>query len=169
MTATIQMRRTQENSGDYNVFAAKGDEPIKGLALHFDILEAGDLLDADYIEVTVEEGGALELTPEKTTSATVKVVNKPAVRHAYIEPTFLNGFESFDFEESSMDVDGIPVLGISNVTASDEETYDESVSTSAQDAADALFGDSDESDESEADADDEEEVEISDEELDIAN
>lgn len=169
---SIQMRTTSESSGDYRVYAAKGDEPIKGLAVHFDLVEAGDLMDADYIEVEVSEGGAVELTPASTTTATVKAVNKPAIRHAYIEPTFLSQFGDFEFEGESTDLDAVPTIGISGLSASDEDTYEESVSTSAEDAADALFGEgeSQDSDEAEAESDEgdeAEEVEVSDDELGI--
>ena len=166
MSETIQMRTTQEQSGDYRVYAAKGDDPIKGLALHTDLVERLDG-EPDYIAVTVSEDGAVALDAEKFTGSTFRLSNQPAVRHAYVTPQFAAGFGMDDIPtEETFDVEGFPSIGISDLSASDEETYDEEQNSSAEDAADALFGDS--TDEAEAD-DEEEEVEISDEELDIAN
>lgn len=170
MSETIQMRTTQEQSGDYRVFAAKGDEPIKGLALHTDLVERIDG-EPDYIAVTVSEDGAVALEAEKFTGSTFRLSNQPAVRHAYVTPQFAAGFGMKDVPtEETFDVEDFPTIGISDLSASDEDTYDEETNSSAEDAADALFGDSQDSEDSEAEADesDEEEVEISDEELDIA-
>lgn len=173
MSETIQMRTTQEQSGDYRVYAAKGDEPVKGLALHADLIDRLDG-EPDYVAVTIEEGGAVALEAEKFTGSTFRLSNQPAVRHAYVTPQFVAGFD-FDGDmptDETFDVEGFPAIGISDLSASDEETYDEEQNSSAEDAADALFGEGDgDSDEAEADADDsdeEETVEISDEELDIA-
>jgi hypothetical protein len=167
MSETIQMRTTQEQSGDYRVYAAKGDEPIKGLALHTDLVSRLDG-DVDYISVEVSEGGAVALDAEKFTGSTFRLSNQPAVRHAYVTPQFAAGFGMDDIPtEETFDVEGFPAIGISDLSASDEETYDEEQNSSAEDAADALFGESDgDSEESE---DEEEVAEISDEELDIAS
>lgn len=166
MSETIQMRTTQEQSGDYRVYAAKGDDPIKGLALHGDLIERIDG-NVDYIEVTIAEGGAVELEPEKFTGSTFRLSNQPAVRHAYVTPQFMAGFGMDDIPtEETFDVDGFPAVGIAGLESSDEDTYDEEQNSSAEDAAEALFGEESESDESEAAQ--EQEVEISDEELDIA-
>jgi len=175
MSETIQMRTTQEQSGDYRVFAAKGDDPVKGLALHTDLTDRLEG-EPDYVAVTFEEGGAIELEAEKFTGSTFRVSNQPAVRHAYFEPQFVAGF---DFEgdlptEETFDVEGFPAIGISDLSVSDEETYDEEQNTSAEEAADALFGDADADSDEEADAEAEgesdeesEEVGISDEEIGI--
>jgi len=168
MSETIQMRTTQEQSGDYRVYAAKGDEPIKGLALHTDLIERLDG-EPDYVAVTVSEDGAVALNAEKFTGSTFRLSNQPAVRHAYVTPQFAAGFGMDDIPtEETFDVEGFPSIGISDLSVSDEETYDEETNSSADEAADALFGDSEDSEDSEADADDEEEVEIADEELGIA-
>jgi len=169
MSETIQMRTTQEQSGDYRVYAAKGDEPIKGLALHTDLVERLDG-EPDYIAVTVSEDGAVALDAEKFTGSTFRLSNQPAVRHAYVTPQFVAGFGMDDIPtEETFDVEGFPSLGISDLSVSDEETYDEETNSSADEAADALFGDADgDSDEAEADESDDEEVEIADEELGIA-
>jgi hypothetical protein len=169
MSETIQMRTTQEQTGDYRVYAAKGDEPIKGLALHTDLIERLDG-EPDYVAVTVEEGGAVALNAEKFTGSTFRLSNQPAVRHAYVTPQFAAGFGMDDIPtEETFDVEGFPAIGISDLSVSDEETYDEETNSSADDAADALFGESDgDSDEAEADADEEDEdVGISDEEVGI--
>lgn len=170
MSETIQMRTTQEQSGDYRVYAAKGDEPIKGLALHTDLIERLDG-EPDYVAVTIEEGGAVALNAEKFTGSTFRLSNQPAVRHAYVTPQFAAGFGMEDIPtEETFDVEGFPSIGISDLSVSDEETYDEETNSSADEAADALFGDSEDSEDSEAEADDEaEEAEIADEELGIAN
>lgn len=173
MSETIQMRTTQESSGDYRVFAAKGDEPIKGLALHTDLVSRLDG-EPDYVAVTVEEGGAVALNAEKFTGSTFRLSNEPAVRHAYITPQFAAGFGMEEVPtEETFDVEGFPTIGISDLSVSDEDTYDEAQDSSAEEAADALFGESD-GDSEEAEADDEEEAEeaeeaeVSDEEIGIA-
>lgn len=170
MSETIQMRTTQEQSGDYRVYAAKGDDPIKGLALHTDLISRLDG-EPDYVAVTIEEGGAVELNAEKFTGSTFRLSNQPAVRHAYVTPQFAAGFGMDEIPtEETFDVEGFPSIGISDLSVSDEETYDEETNSSADEAADALFGDSEDSEDSEAEADDEaEEAEIADEELGIAN
>lgn len=180
MTDSIQMRQTGE-SGDYHVFAAKGDEPVKGLALHKTLT---DELDHDfsadesgstegYVEVELSDDGAVDLEAEKFTGSTFRVSNQPAVRHAYFTPRFVQGY-GYDGDlptEETFDVDGFPSIGISGLSVSDEDTYDETVQESADDAKAALFGESDDSDEAEADSDesDEEEVEVSDEEIGIVD
>ena len=164
MSETIQMRTTQEQSGDYRVYAAKGDDPIKGLALHTDIVSRVEG-DVDYLAVTIEEGGAVSLEAEKFTGSTFRLSNQPAVRHAYVTPQFAAGFGMDEIPtEETFDVEGFPAVGISNIEASDEETYDEETNSSADEAADALFGDDDSDD-----SDEEEQVEVSDDELGIAN
>ena len=169
MSETIQMRTTQEQSGDYRVYAAKGDEPIKGLALHTDLVERLDG-EPDYIAVTVSEDGAVCLDAERCSGSTFRLSSQPAVRHGYVTPQFVAGFGMEDIPtEETFDVEAFPSIGISDLSASDEEAYDEEQNSSAEDAADALFGEGEDSDEAEADADEEENVEISDEELDIAN
>lgn len=176
MTESIIMRTTDEQSGEYRVYAAAevgGETPIKGLALHQDIVEAvvGDI---DYIEAEVEEGGNVSLDPDKATSATVRVANLPAVRHAYLSPEFLSQFdEGFEFEGEETDLDAVPSVGLASIESSSEDAYesDKEDRSSAEDAAEALVGgsdgesaeDSDESDESE-----DEEVDIAPEELGIA-
>lgn len=171
MSETIQIRTTQEQSGDYRVYAAKGDEPIKGLALHTDLIER--LESPDYVAVTIEEGGAIELDAEKFTGSTFRLSNEPAVRHAYVTPQFAQAFGMDEVPtEETFDVDGFPSIGISDLSASDEDAYDEEQNSSAEEAAEALFGDESGSEveetESEPDEDsDEEEVEISDEEVGI--
>jgi hypothetical protein len=186
---TIQMRTTQEQSGDYRVYAAKGDDPIKGLALHTDLLERLDG-EPEHVAVTVSEDGAVALDAEKFTGSTFRLSNEPAVRHAYVTPAFAQSFgmESEDVPtEETFDTDAFPSIGISNLEVSDEQTYDEEQNSSAEDAAEALFGEESESEESEqeeADADEsadepaeeseadeseeDEDVEISDEEIGIA-
>jgi hypothetical protein len=168
------MRTTQEQSGDYRVYAAKGDDPIKGLALHTDLLDRLDG-EPDYVAVTVSEGGAVALDAEKFTGSTFRLSNEPAVRHAYVTPAFAQSFGMDEVPtEETFDVDGFPSIGISNLAVSDEQTYDEEQNSSAEDAADALFGEESESEQEEADADEseadeseEEDVEISDEEIGI--
>lgn len=175
MTETIQMRQTGE-SGDYHVFAAKSDEPVKGLALHasltdeldHDFSEADDGSVEGYVEVEFEEGGAVSLEAEKFTGSTFRASNKPAVRHVYFTPEFAASFGMSDVPtEETFDVDGFPSIGISNLALSDEESYDE-VQDSADDAKAALFGDSDEadaSDESDEETSEEEQVEVAKEEI----
>mgnify|MGYP006430851699 CR=1 FL=1 len=180
MSETIQMRTTQEQSGDYRVFAAKGDDPVKGLAIHTDLIDRLDG-EPDYVAVTFEEGGAIQLEAEKFTGSTFRVSNQPAVRHAYFEPQFVAGFD-YDGDlptEETFDCEGFPAIGISDLSVSDEETYDEEQNTSAEEAADALFGegeadDSDEENDAEngdtdnsEPADESEEVGVSDEEIGI--
>lgn len=174
MSETIQMRTTQEQSGDYRVYAAKGDDPIKGLALHDDLTERLDG-EPEYVAVTIEEGGAVSLDAEKFTGSTFRLSNDPAVRHAYVTPAFAQSFGMDEVPtEETFDVEGFPSIGISDLSISDEETYDEEQNSSADEAADALFGESQdgaeaEDSESEPDEDSEEEVEISDEEVGITN
>lgn len=171
MSDTIQMRQTGE-SGDYYVFAAKGDEPVKGLALHSDITDrlGGEFESGDqHIAVTFEEDASVPLEAEKFTGSTFRVANQPAVRHAYFTPQFVASYGMDDIPtEETFDVEGFPNLGLSNVELSDEDTYDEETNTSAEDAANALLGESDDSDEQEADDSDEERVELSDEEVGLA-
>jgi hypothetical protein len=170
MSETIQMRTTQEESGDYRVYAAKGDNPIKGLAIHHDITSRLD--SAEYVEVSLVEGeGAVTFEAYGATSATVKIRSGTAARNGYVEPRFLQGYDSsFSFDGKDTDLDSMPTFAIESISASDESTYDDSQSTSADDAAEALFGDSDDSEATEADSeeDEEETVEVSDEEIDIA-
>lgn len=173
MSDTIQMRQTGE-SGDYYVFAAKGDEPVKGLALHTDLterLDGGAFESGDqYVAVTFDEGGAIELEAEKFTGSTFRVSNQPAVRHAYFTPRFAASYGMDDIPtEETFDVEGFPAVGISDLELSDEDTYDEETNSTADEAADALFGDESESEESEAEESDEEQVEVSDEELGIVD
>lgn len=176
MSDSIQMRQTGV-SGDYHVFAAKGDEPVKGLALHKSIT---DELDADfsededgdvsgYVEVELSDEGAIDLEAEKFTGSTFRLANQPAVRHAYLTPHFVSGY-GYDGDmptDETFDVEGFPSISISAVSLSDEDTYDESVTETADDAVEALFGEGEESDADEGDESDEEEVEISDEEIGI--
>jgi hypothetical protein len=176
MSETIQMRTTQEQSGDYQVYAAAtigGVQTVKGLAIHDDI---SGQIDADYIEVTFDGEGAVSLSPDKATSATVRfATDGVAVRHAYVEPTFLAQFGDFDFDGEDTDLDTVPAFGISAIEPSSEEAYeqDKEEQSSAEDAADALLGTSDagsEADsESEPDEDSEEQVEVSDDELGIVD
>lgn len=174
MSETIQMRTTQEQSGDYRVFATAtvgGEQPVKGLALHTDITDR--LESADYVEVTLSNDGAVALSPDKATSATVRfrTDDGPAVRHVYVSPQFLAQFGDFEFEGEDTDLDAVPSLGIAAIEPSSEEEYeaDKEERGSAEDAADALLGASDDdSDEEEADAD-EETVEVSDEEIGIVD
>jgi len=174
MSETIQMRTTQEQSGDYRVFATAtvgGEQPVKGLALHTDI--TGRLDSAEYVEVELSNEGAVALSPDKATSATIRFAtgDGPAVRHVYVSPDFLAEFGDFEFNGEETDLESVPALAISGISASTEESYeqDKEERGSAEEAADALLGGSDddsESDESEAD-DEDEEVEISDEEIGI--
>lgn len=177
MSESIQMRTTDENSGDYRVYAAAtiaGEQPAKGLALHTDLTSRVD--PNDYVEVEFSEDGAIALEADKATSATVRFrsADSEAVRHVYVSPDFLEEFGDFDFDGGDTDLDAVTSLGISGLNSSTEEEYEddkESRSTSAEEAADALFGedDSDDSDEAEADESDEEEdeVAVSDEEIGI--
>lgn len=170
MSETIQMRTTQEQSGDYRVYAAKGDDPIKGLALHDDLTERLEG-EPEYVAVTIEEGGAVALEAEKFTGSTFRLSNDPAVRHAYVTPAFAQSFGMDEVPtEETFDVEGFPSIGISDLSISDEETYDEEQNSSADEAADALFGDSadaEDSEESDNSGEEAEEVEISDEEVGI--
>jgi hypothetical protein len=185
MSETIQTRTTQEQSGNYRVYATAtvgGEQPVKGLAVHTDVIGRVGSPDFAKFELSDEGPAPLVLEPDKATSATVRMAsaNGPAVRHVYVSPEFLSQFDSeFEFDGEDTDLDEVPSLAISGIEASDEDTYesDKESRSSAEEAADALFGDSDEesddSDESEADAsdddsDDEGEVEISDEEIGIA-
>lgn len=167
MTESIQMRTTQEQSGDYRVYSAKGDTPVKGLAVHTDLIDRLDG-EPDYVEVEFSEDGAVALDAEKFTGSTFRAANQPAVRHAYLDPQFVAGFGMDELPtEETFDVEGFPSIGISNIESSDEDAYDEETNSSAEEAADALFGESDgDSEEAEADSD-EDEVEISDEEAGI--
>jgi len=180
MSETIQMRQTQTESGDYRVFAAKGDDPVKGLALHKDLTSRlnGDFDSGEqYIEVEFSEGGPIGLDAEKFTGSTFRVSNPDPVRHAYFGPQFVSGFgyEGDMPTDETFDVDGFPAIGISDLSLSDEATYDSEQNSTAEDAADALFGEDEEqdSDETEADSEeseadsDEEQADISDEELGI--
>lgn len=171
---TTQMRTTQEQSGDYRVFATAtvgGSQPVKGLALHTDITSRLD--SAEYVEIEMSDEGAVELSPDKATSATVRfeTADGPAVRHVYVSPDLLSDFGDFDFDGEDTDLDEVPDLAISDISPSSEDEYesDKEDRASAEDAADALLGESEsDSDESEADADEDEEVGISDEEIGIA-
>ena len=172
MSETIQMRTTQEESGDYRVFATAtvgGEQPVKGLALHTDIVSR--LPSAEYVEVELTSEGAVSLSPDKATSATVRFATSdgPAVRHVYVSPSFLEGFGSFSFDGTDTDLRSVPSLAIDGISASSEEDYesDKEERGSAEEAADALFGDSDETEESEAETEESEDVEISDEEIGI--
>lgn len=175
MSETIQMRTTQEQSGDYRVFATAtvgGEQPVKGLALHQDI--TGRLDSAEYVEVELSDEGAVALAPDKATSATIRFATDggPAVRHVYVSPDFLSNFGDFTFDGEDTDLSAVPSVAISNIEPSDEDSYesDKEDRASAEEAADALLGGSDDdSDESEADDSDEEEVEISDEEIGIVD
>jgi len=156
MSETIQMRTTDEASGDYRVYAAKGDTPMKGVAIHHDITERLD--SAEFVEVELVEGeGAVTFEPYGATSATVKVRSGNAVRNAYVEPRFLSQYDSgFSFDGIDTDLDSVPTFAIDSISASDEQEYDDSQNTSADEAVDALFGDSDDSDEKEVEVSDEE-------------
>jgi len=184
MAETIEARTTQEQSGDYRVYATAtvgGEQPVKGLAIHQDVIER--VGSPEYATVELSEDGPepLVLEPDKATSATVRMqsASGPAVRHVYVSPEFLSQFdETFEFDGEETDLDAVPSLAISGLEASDEESYeqDKDARSSAEEAADALFGDeSDDSEESEeADAEeseedesDEEKVEIADDELGI--
>lgn len=173
MAETIQMRTTQEQSGDYRVFATAtvgGEQPVKGLALHTDITSRLD--SADYVSVEMDNEGPVKLTPDKATSATVRfaTADGPAVRHVYVSPDFLSQFGEFEFEGEDTDLDSVPSLAITSIDTSSEEEYeqDKEDRSSAEDAAEALFGEADDSDEAEADESDEETVEVSDDEIGIA-
>jgi len=174
MSESIQMRTTQEKSGDYRVFATAtvgGTQPVKGLAVHRDITSRLD--SAEYVEVELSNDGAVALSPDKATSATVRFATSdgPAVRHVYVDPSFLSNFGDFSFDGEDTDLDSVPSLGIAAINPSTEEDYeqDKEERGSAEDAADALLGSSDDSDEADADdSDDEEETELSDEEIGIA-
>lgn len=177
MSETI-LRTTQEQSGNYAVFAAAtvgGFQPMKGFAIHHDI--TGRLPDGtEYVNVALESEGKLDLQPVKATTATVQYASEgsAAVRHVYLDPEFLAEFGEVDFKGKETDLSALPTVSIANIEASSEEEYEQAKeeANSAEEEADALFGeDSDDSedadsDESEADADDEE-VEISDEEVGI--
>jgi len=173
MSETIQMRTTDEESGNYRVFAAAtvgGEQPAKGLALHHDITSRLD--EAEYVEITFDEGGAVELAPQKATSATIQFATDdgPAVRHVYVSPDFLETFGGVSFDGSDTDLDALPSLAIDGIVPSSEEEYeaDKEERADAEEAADALFGESDDSDEEEeADDSDEEAVAVSDEEIGI--
>lgn len=174
MSETIQMRQTQQNSGDYDVYAAAtvgGEQPVKGLALHHDITQRLD--QPDYAEVEMAEDGGVELSPDKATTATVRfrTEDNPAVRHVYVSPDFLAQFGDFDFEGEDTDLDAIPSLAIDGITASTEDEYeaDKEERSSAEDAADALLGESDdaEAEDGESEDSEDEEVELSDEEIGI--
>jgi hypothetical protein len=167
MSESIQTRTTDEESGDYRVYAAAtvgGSQPVKGLAIHRDV--TGRLDPNDYVEVTFSGDGAIPLEPDKATSATVRFAsaNDPSVRHVYVSPSFLQEFETFSFDGSDTDLDDVPDLALDGIAPSSEEEYeqDKEERGSAEEAADALLGsqsdgsDSDESDESE-------EAEVSDE------
>jgi len=176
MSETIQMRTTDEQSGDYRVFATAtvgGSQPVKGLAIHNDVVSRLD--SAEYVEVELSESGAIPLSPDKATSATVRFASSegPAVRHAYVEPEFLAQFGDFTFDGDETDLDSVPALSISGITPSTEEEYesDKDDRASAEEAADALFGEESESDdEQEADeSDEEQEVGIDDETLGIVD
>lgn len=173
MSDTIQMRTTSEQSGDYRVYAAatvNGEQPVKGFAIHQDI--AGRLDPNDYVEAELSDEGAVALEPDKATSATVRMrsANGPAVRHVYVSPEFLSQFGDFEFDGEDTDLDSVPALAISSLNSSTEEEYetDKQERSSAEDAANALLGESDDSDEQEADDSDEERVELSDEEVGLA-
>jgi TATA-binding protein-associated factor Taf7 len=176
MSETIQMRTTQEQSGDYRVFATAtvgGNQPVKGLAVHTDITSRLD--SAEYVEAELAEGGAVALEADKATSATVRFqsAGSPAVRHVYITPEFLSQFGDFEFDGEDTDLDAVPSVGIESISPSSEDAYeqDKDERASAEDAADALVGESQddadaedsESDESEAD----DEQAVSDEEIGI--
>lgn len=175
MTETIQMRTTQEQSGDYRVYATAtvgGSQPVKGLALHTDITSRLD--SQEYVEVELSNEGAVALSPDKATSATVRfaTADGPAVRHVYVSPDFLSEFGDFTFNGEDTDLDAVPSLAISGISPSDEDSYesDKADRASAEEAADALFGESDgDPDEAESDEDseDSEEIEVSDDEIGI--
>jgi len=180
MSETIQMRTTDEESGNYRVYAAAtvgGEQPAKGLALHHDITSRLD--EAEYVEITFDEGGAVELAPQKATSATIQFATDdgPAVRHVYVSPDFLENFGGVSFDGSDTNLDALPSLAIDGIVPSSEEEYeaDKEERADAEEAADALFGEADDSDEAEADDSDEaeaddsdgEEVAVSDEEIGI--
>jgi hypothetical protein len=162
MSETIQMRTTQEQSGDYQVYAAAtigGEQTVKGLAIHDDI---SGQIEADYIAVTFDGDGAVSLSPDKATSATVRfATDSVAVRHAYVEPSFLEGFGNFTFDGDDTDLEAVPAFGISAIEPSSEEAYeqDKEEQSTAEDAADALLGGSDDDSEEEAEADDSDEEE----------
>lgn len=174
MSETIQMRTTQESSGDYQVYATAtvgGEQPVKGLAIHDDI---SGRLDSSYIEASFSSDGDVTLEPDKATSATVRFrsAGSPAVRHVYVSPQFLSNFGDFTFDGEDTDLDSLPSLGISALAESSEDEYDSDKEerASAEEAADALLGSGDDdSDEQEADEseDEEETVEVSDEEVGI--
>jgi hypothetical protein len=178
MTETIQMRTTDEESGDYRVFDAAtvgGEQPVKGLALHHDI--TGRLDEAEYVELTFDNSGAVELAVESATSATIKLATDsgPAVRHVYVSPEFFGNFGDVSFDGKDTDLDALPSLAIDGVAPSSEEEYEAEKEeranseerTDADEAADALFGETDDSDESEDSDSDEQQVEVSDEEIGI--
>jgi hypothetical protein len=157
------MRTTDEESGDHRVYAAKGDTPVKGVALHQDIIAELNG-EPDFIAVEFSDDGAIDLTPASATSATVKFDHQPAVRHIYADPTFVSEFGDFTFDGGDTDLDTVPTLGIESIVSSDETTYDSALGTSAEEAVEALFA------EQEAVEDiDEDEVEISDEDIGLVN
>lgn len=171
------MRQTG-TSGDYHVFAAKGDEPVKGLALHTDLTSRlnGEFDSGNqYVAVEFSEGGAISLEPDKFTGSTFRVANQPAVRHAYFTPQFAASYGMSDIPtEETFDVEGFPEIGISDLALSDEDTYDEETNSSAEEAADALFGTSDggsepDSDEADSEESEPEEIGVSDEELGVVD
>jgi hypothetical protein len=183
MSETIQMRTTQESSGDYQVYATAtvgGEQPVKGLAIHDDI---SGRLDSSYIEASFSSDGDVTLEPDKATSATIRFrsAGSPAVRHVYVSPQFLSNFGDFSFDGEDTDLDSLPSLGISGLAESSEEEYDSDKEerASAEEAADALLGTSDGSSEPDSDepssasendsdeSEDEETVEVSDEEVGI--
>jgi hypothetical protein len=175
MSETVELRTTDESSGDYRVFAAAtvgGNQPVKGLAIHTDIVSRLD--SAEYVEVEFAESGPepLVLEPDKATSATVRMqsANGPAIRHVYLSPEFLQNLDaSFEFEGEDTDLSAVPQIALSGIQPSSEESYEQDKDTrgSADEAADALFGDaesdSDESDETDADESDETDADESEE------
>jgi hypothetical protein len=175
MSETIQMRTTDEQSGDYRVFATAtvgGNQPVKGLAIHTDITSRLD--SAEYVEAELTEDGAVALEPDKATSATVRFQSAggPAVRHVYISPDFLSEFGDFEFDGEDTDLDAVPAVGIESIDPSSEDAYeqDKDDRASAEEAADALVGGStDDSDESEADDSDESEADDSDDEQEVSD
>lgn len=181
MTETIQMRTTQEQSGNYRVFAGptiNGLQRAKGLAVIQSAVER--LGDPDFIEAEFSEEAEVELVPDKWTGATGRYETEgPAIRHVYLDPELLS--ELFDWEAPNEGEDPeLPESVGITIRASSEEQYEES-KQEAQEAVEEdaeveveglVAGDAEtqesedaESESDDSDSDEEGEVEISDEEV----
>lgn len=107
MAETIQMRTTQEKSGNYRVFAGPTIDSttlVQGLAVIQSAVER--LGNPEYVEVEFEaepSEGDTPIVPDKWTGATARYKTEgPAIRHVYLDPKLL---EEFGFEEPDGDMD----------------------------------------------------------------